>query len=250
MQVILTPIFLLALTCNMLAEVPSKEERDAIMECRTRLRERVKPTAGNMQLLAYSAEMEQIAEKVVRGCGAYISDFSKKFQNVGIITPFFGDQKPQYQGVLCEIDSNNYDFKDDHCFGGCLEYKQMIWAASTEVGCAIHQCPPEQSNLRPFYEMACIYSPGDVMLEGRPYTEGTSCSKCPQGYGCRRKQCYANPILPITLRLRQTKIPTPLLQTEIVTNVPQEDAARTSSSTLISVVLVVLPSLLILNTLY
>uniref|UniRef100_A0A5K3F154 SCP domain-containing protein n=2 Tax=Mesocestoides corti TaxID=53468 RepID=A0A5K3F154_MESCO len=250
MRVMLKSIFLLALTCSMLAEFPSKEERDAIIECHTILRERVKPTASNMQLLTYSTKMEQLAHEFVSSCEDHIQDFSKKFQNVGIITPYFGDQKPPYQDVLCDVDSSTYNFEQDHCFGSCYDYKQMVWAASTEVGCAIHQCPPDNSDLRPFYDMACVYSPGEMTLVGRPYKEGPSCSNCPQGYGCHRKQCYAKPSPPITSTLPQTTTPSTFHPTEITTTMPQYDAATTSISSLISVVPIILPFLLILHVLH
>uniref|UniRef100_A0A5K3FEZ5 SCP domain-containing protein n=1 Tax=Mesocestoides corti TaxID=53468 RepID=A0A5K3FEZ5_MESCO len=156
----LKPIFLFALSCTVLAEVPSEEERDEIIYCHTILRERVKPTASNMHLLTYSAKLEQLADEFVSACGVPSADFSKKLKNLGYIFPLSGDQKHQYHDVLCHVKSNNYNYKYDNCTGGCFDYKQMVWAASTEVGCAIHRCPPNHVHIRPFYEMRCLYSPG------------------------------------------------------------------------------------------
>uniref|UniRef100_A0A5K3EXX4 SCP domain-containing protein n=1 Tax=Mesocestoides corti TaxID=53468 RepID=A0A5K3EXX4_MESCO len=53
-------IFLLALSWRVLAEVPSEEDRKTIMECHTKLREEVKPTASNMQLMMVRAKSTQV----------------------------------------------------------------------------------------------------------------------------------------------------------------------------------------------
>uniref|UniRef100_A0A5K3FTA8 Uncharacterized protein n=1 Tax=Mesocestoides corti TaxID=53468 RepID=A0A5K3FTA8_MESCO len=49
-------VLILALTWFVVAEVPSDEERKQIVECHTKLREEVQPTAGNMQLMVRSCE--------------------------------------------------------------------------------------------------------------------------------------------------------------------------------------------------
>uniref|UniRef100_A0A5K3FXT3 SCP domain-containing protein n=1 Tax=Mesocestoides corti TaxID=53468 RepID=A0A5K3FXT3_MESCO len=66
----------------------------------------------------------------------------------------------------------------------------MVWATTTEVGCSIRKCSEE-------YYLMCIYRPGNDTLLGRPYEEGASCSKCPEGYGCYRNQCSVD-ALPVT----------------------------------------------------
>uniref|UniRef100_A0A5K3FXV9 SCP domain-containing protein n=1 Tax=Mesocestoides corti TaxID=53468 RepID=A0A5K3FXV9_MESCO len=124
MQAKMNPLLLFALMCSVVADVPSEEERRAIMECHTKLREGVQPTASNMQLLNYSREMEHLAEKFVNGCNPVFPSTNPEYANAGYIQPSSSDQKLKYQDVLCEIDNSTYDYRNNTCHGSCYEYKQ------------------------------------------------------------------------------------------------------------------------------
>ncbi|VDD80244.1 unnamed protein product [Mesocestoides corti] len=66
---------------------------------------------------------------------------------------------------------------------------QMVWATSTQVGCAANKCPDRSNGSKFTYVMICIYTPG---VQERPYEDGSSCSRCPDNYGCDRNQCFKN----------------------------------------------------------
>uniref|UniRef100_A0A5K3FT70 SCP domain-containing protein n=1 Tax=Mesocestoides corti TaxID=53468 RepID=A0A5K3FT70_MESCO len=106
----------LILTWHVSAEVPTDEERKAILECHTKLRENVNPPASNMMLM-------------------------------------------------------------------------MVWAASTQFGCALKNCPSRNDVSKSMYTLVCIYKPSDRLVAARPYERGKSCSQCLDGYGCLRNQC-------------------------------------------------------------
>uniref|UniRef100_A0A5K3FBZ1 SCP domain-containing protein n=1 Tax=Mesocestoides corti TaxID=53468 RepID=A0A5K3FBZ1_MESCO len=179
---------LLILTWYVLAEVPTDEERKAILECHTKLRENVNPPASNMMLLNYSIEMENLAVKYIADC--------QPPSNRG---PFNGTsellmnelrEKSQYVQELCKVNGNGYDYDENSCNGACLSYNQMVWAASTQFGCALKNCPTDGDVSKSSYTLVCIYKPGDESEDERPYVSGDSCSRCPDGYGCQRNQCY------------------------------------------------------------
>uniref|UniRef100_A0A5K3G310 SCP domain-containing protein n=1 Tax=Mesocestoides corti TaxID=53468 RepID=A0A5K3G310_MESCO len=190
------------------------------MECHAKLRESVTPTASNMQLMTYSSEMEKLAESLVATCSP-TTPFpitSPQYEGAGSIYAFLTRERRDYHDLLCTVDASAYSYANDTCASDCQDYKHMVWAKSTQVGCASRRCLRAVGNLPSLYAMACVYKPSAIRLKGRPYEEGVSCSKCPDGYRCNRNQCDA-------------KIPSPAKTTS--------GAAKTSSlAMLLSAVLV------------
>uniref|UniRef100_A0A5K3FCG4 SCP domain-containing protein n=2 Tax=Mesocestoides corti TaxID=53468 RepID=A0A5K3FCG4_MESCO len=178
--------------CDALAKVPSQTERNEILECHTMLRENVKPTASNMQFLSYSVEMEKLADEFVNKCSPVFPGSDPRYKNLGYIQLPFTTTEQQYKEALCTVNGSSYIYENESCPDDCLAYVQMVWAESTEVGCAKHHCNLLKNSTRIYYMMACIYKPGDPKLQTKPYIEGPSCSNCTRGYGCYRNQCRAN----------------------------------------------------------
>uniref|UniRef100_A0A5K3FPG8 Secreted protein n=1 Tax=Mesocestoides corti TaxID=53468 RepID=A0A5K3FPG8_MESCO len=80
---------LLMLTWHVLAEVPTDEDRKAIVECHTKLCEHVDPPASNMFLVIYLIEMENFAVKFFAAC-----------RPLSTREPFQGTIKLLMQGLL------------------------------------------------------------------------------------------------------------------------------------------------------
>uniref|UniRef100_A0A5K3FKQ5 SCP domain-containing protein n=1 Tax=Mesocestoides corti TaxID=53468 RepID=A0A5K3FKQ5_MESCO len=182
-------IGLLMLTLNVLSEVPSEEERAAIVECHTNLRERVEPSASNMQLMSYSFELEKLAQQLYPVCAADFNESDPKYQNVGIIELTSANDKPRFRD-LCKVNSSAYNYDKDKCSGHCINYLQAIWAQTKQIGCALGQCKNMYDPSKLEYYITCIYKPSLLVLNPRPYESGPSCSKCPEGSACHRRQCY------------------------------------------------------------
>ncbi|VDM26368.1 unnamed protein product [Hydatigera taeniaeformis] len=69
-------------------------------------------------------------------------------------------------------------------------HKQMIWATSDQLGCAMRRCDGLRSDWgNPQYLSVCQYKPDGNLRGQKPYEYGRSCSKCPEGYFCLRNQC-------------------------------------------------------------
>lgn len=58
----------------------------------------------------------------------------------------------------------SYDYESNTCTGVCGHYTQVVWADTTALGCAAHQCP----GLTFGYTIVCDYAPGGN-VGGRPY---------------------------------------------------------------------------------
>uniref|UniRef100_A0A5K3FUL7 SCP domain-containing protein n=1 Tax=Mesocestoides corti TaxID=53468 RepID=A0A5K3FUL7_MESCO len=179
---------LLILTWHVSTEVPTNEERKAIVECHTKLREHVNPPASNMMLMNYSTEMETLAVKHLADCRPPANQ--EAFQGTSELLIHELPDKSQYVQELCKVNGNDYNYEKNDCSGSCSEYYQMVWAASTQVGCALKACPSRGDASKPKYELVCIYKLSDNSVAERPYESGRSCSRCPDGYGCQRNQCY------------------------------------------------------------
>uniref|UniRef100_A0A5K3FR91 SCP domain-containing protein n=1 Tax=Mesocestoides corti TaxID=53468 RepID=A0A5K3FR91_MESCO len=187
-------IYLLVLSWCVLAKVPSREERITIVECHAKLREEVEPPASNMQLMSYSTKMEKLAQDLFLHCDSGYPEFDPKYQDVGIVELTSENETPRYRD-LCKVNGTTYSYNEDRCTGDCLSYLRMVWAASTEVGCATGRCANKADPAERDDFIICTYKPSVLRFNARPYARGTSCTRCPTGYGCYRNQCRKDSLI-------------------------------------------------------
>uniref|UniRef100_A0A5K3FM85 SCP domain-containing protein n=1 Tax=Mesocestoides corti TaxID=53468 RepID=A0A5K3FM85_MESCO len=117
-------IFLLLLPAlHVLAKVPSDEEHTTIIECHTKLREHVKPTASNMQLMNYSIELEKLAQEYASACEPTYPESNGRYADVGFSVMLSQERRFKYDD-LCYINNSYYDFDKDACDHYCDNYKQ------------------------------------------------------------------------------------------------------------------------------
>ena len=57
-----------------------------------------------------------------------------------------------------------YDYDSNTCSDVCGHYTQQVWAATTDIGCAIQACAGDSE-----YIVACNYGPGGNYVGQRPY---------------------------------------------------------------------------------
>ncbi|VDD76757.1 unnamed protein product [Mesocestoides corti] len=139
-------------------------------------------------------EMERLAYEWVRRCEFEHPDrnvhtqYKGIGQNLAIMTIGSPDWLRMAQGWYNEI--KDYDYASDRCRGVCGHYTQMIWAKTTEVGCAAQRCDSTMPSWNPpVYLLACQYKPSGNWNGQKPYESGRSCSGCPEGSVCHRNQC-------------------------------------------------------------
>uniref|UniRef100_A0A5K3FQC3 SCP domain-containing protein n=1 Tax=Mesocestoides corti TaxID=53468 RepID=A0A5K3FQC3_MESCO len=205
-------LILVAMTWCVLADAPSEEERNRLMECHTKLREEVQPTASNMQLLSYSLDLQKLAEEFVALCQPTFpsAEFNPQYQNVGYVVYSEEVNKATISNKFCNVTKGSYDYATNDCEDNCFDYIQMVWANSTQVGCATHTCT--SSSAKQYTLFACLYKPSLRILTDRPYEGGNICSKCPNGYGCHRNQCdKSSPPLTSTTSISAILSPTDIL---------------------------------------
>uniref|UniRef100_A0A5K3EPF1 SCP domain-containing protein n=1 Tax=Mesocestoides corti TaxID=53468 RepID=A0A5K3EPF1_MESCO len=184
---------LLVLVCVM-AQRPSDEERKSITEFHTRVRESVYPYATNMQMMTYSKKMEDLALEWITHCDTAQPDPTTypQFRGTTMNIMAVDGTQPVMINAARKWDSekSNYSFYVDNCRGIFHHYKKMVWATSTELGCAMKRCKQLNGNLKtPVYIVGCAYKSPDYNPYLRPYIQGRSCGRCPRGSKCLRNQC-------------------------------------------------------------
>uniref|UniRef100_A0A5K3G076 SCP domain-containing protein n=1 Tax=Mesocestoides corti TaxID=53468 RepID=A0A5K3G076_MESCO len=144
---------------------------------------------------SYSTKAEELAVRALNICDTEKVEADPLFNNVGAFVVALPSRTLQY-GELCNVAKFQYDLEPAKCSPDCHNYKQIVFAASTGVGCAIGACKTNNLANVPLNVMVCIYNPGVLRITQPPYESGSACSNCPNGYECYRKQCRK--ILPTT----------------------------------------------------
>ncbi|TWW68125.1 C-type lectin domain family 18 member A [Takifugu flavidus] len=158
-----------------------------------RLRSRVVPTAANMQKMEWNESLASLAKERASTCNSAPPAPNASFDgHVGWNTNRSAFGVSSFSDVLAEWFEEGQSFL--HLSGKCKEgatcqhYTQLVWATSSQVGCASHLCPGEGG----LWEMfVCAYFPGgNWEVKGQlvaPYKAGLSCSLCTSSMsGCFR----------------------------------------------------------------
>ncbi|KAL5102803.1 Cysteine-rich secretory protein LCCL domain-containing 2 [Taenia crassiceps] len=195
----LRKLLVITLIAVVTGQPPTDVERAQILEAHLRLRETVCPPASDMLLMEYSNELEQYADYWASHCRFEHPDtrILPHYSDLGQSLAVFGSVKPSFTEAVCgyALEKSNYYYQNNTCNGSCDRYKRMIWASSNQLGCAMRQCDgirPEWDN--PQYLSVCQYRPKGNKQGKRPYRQGRSCSKCPEGHSCYRNQCIKGAI--------------------------------------------------------
>lgn len=70
-------------------------------------------------------------------------------------------------------EANWYNYEQNTCAPGrvCTEYTQIVWRATTQVGCAVRLCEKNSpfSNVTQWHLWVCFYTPAGNQEDQRPY---------------------------------------------------------------------------------
>uniref|UniRef100_A0A5K3FQ50 SCP domain-containing protein n=1 Tax=Mesocestoides corti TaxID=53468 RepID=A0A5K3FQ50_MESCO len=225
-----TLLHLLLLLWCAAAQVPLQNELFEIQAYHRKLREDVQPTASNMLLMSYSFELERLAQEWLEHCTLVqpnTTTYPHYNNTASFLIPVNAD-KPTYPQMLRFLHTQKsiYTFENDTCKGYCGDYKQVTWASSVAVGCAMKTCRKvSDKSSSPHVFAMCLYKPARRTSLERPYKAGPSCSMCPHGHICYRNQCQREARGPPLTRQNETNV---------------ELGSPTSASTMISALAILL----------
>ncbi|VDM24454.1 unnamed protein product [Hydatigera taeniaeformis] len=172
-------LFHIALVTS-LSEALSSEDREMLTFLHVSARLSVKPPAINMHPLLWSTELENLArtwaEKCLWGFPDPTIPDEKPLLYVGINVAMIstdelqGDKAPlppvSILFNLWYVNTQNYDYELNICKGGyCSQYRQIIWAATEQLGCERAICGKGAKR----HVLVCCYYPPGNYSELRPY---------------------------------------------------------------------------------
>ncbi|NWI13200.1 GLIP1 protein, partial [Crypturellus soui] len=160
---------------------------DECVSTHNRFRSKVIPAASNMLYMSWDPDLAKTAKAWAKKCifkhNIYLKEPGKahpKFTPVGENLWTGSFQSFAAKGAITswynEVD--DYTYETNSCRGMCGHYRQIVWATSYKVGCAVHFCPSvtgfSGTNAAHFI---CNYGPAGNYPR-RPYETGAACSKC------------------------------------------------------------------------
>ncbi|XP_075966310.1 C-type lectin domain family 18 member A-like [Anarhichas minor] len=169
------------------------KEHSQIVGQHNRLRSRVKPMAANMQKMEWNEKLALLAKKRAASC---LTDpppqHASSFSHIGWNTHLSADGVTSFSDAIHSWFEEGKDFL--YLSGQCREnatcqhYTQLVWATSSNVGCASQLCLREGDVSEMF---VCAYYPGgNWEVNGwlvMPYKTGLYCSLCTSSMsGCFR----------------------------------------------------------------
>nr|XP_055045325.1 peptidase inhibitor 16-like isoform X2 [Misgurnus anguillicaudatus] len=160
----------------------TEQQASDIVDIHNELRSQVQPSAAFMQKVVWNEAVRLVAESYAAKC---IWDHNPALPNLTMGENLYVTTGPLNitKAMLKWFEENrDYDFDSNFCNEGkmCGHYTQMVWATSTQIGCAAHLCGTiEGLDYKNATLLVCDYYPRGNYEAQRPYEQGKSCSKCP-----------------------------------------------------------------------
>ncbi|NWZ92708.1 PI16 inhibitor, partial [Nesospiza acunhae] len=192
------PPILLVLSVLELSWCLSDEEKKIILDEHNKYRSQVSPPAQAMMKMTWDTDLEVDAQRQVEKCiwgqnggpGRFNLFATASTLDVKLAIEEWNRERKFYNLTTSEcVPVHSSD-----------NYVQVIWAATTRVGCGSNYCEKingmETENM---HLLVCNYYPPSNIKEKKAYREGSSCKMCPRGAVCVKNLCgeifYSNFIL-------------------------------------------------------
>ena len=169
------------------------EERDEILDLHNNYRRWVQPEAANMEIMQWSSCLEQVAYEYLKTCPGFNhnSGRSTDAQALGCKeSNYVGENLYWSSGSITNSsvpveawykEYSDYDISTVSCSSVCGHYTQVVWATSYLVGCSKYDATANcQSNSGTYF--ICNYAPGGNINSAAPYSTGSQCSQCKDGF--------------------------------------------------------------------
>lgn len=157
------------------------EEKTLLLDLHNAGRRNPSPPAADMKKLVWDESIAQAAQAYADTCPSYHSS-----TNYGENLAWGWPSRTAQNAMIGWYDEEKvlYNFVNNTCSGVCGHYTQVVWAATSKVGCGKKFC----SSFVRFLEYGsghvyvCQYSTAGNVNQNRPYIPGTPCSHCPAGF--------------------------------------------------------------------
>ncbi|NWT29711.1 PI16 inhibitor, partial [Cardinalis cardinalis] len=182
------PPVLLVLSVLELSWCLSDEEKKIILDEHNIYRSQVSPPAQAMMKMTWDTDLEVDAQKHAEKC-IWAQNGGPGRLNL-FATPSTLDVKLAIEEWNSERKFYNLTTSECVPVQSCDNYVQVIWAATTRVGCGSNYCEKingmEAENM---HLLVCHYYPPSNIKEKKAYREGPSCKMCPRGTVCVDNLC-------------------------------------------------------------
>jgi pathogenesis-related protein 1 len=162
-------VVLLAAACG--PELSAQDQ--AMLDAHNQVRASAQPAPSPaLPPLHWSEDATATAREWANGCTfSHNPGLGDLGENIGAFYPV-GSGTPQSVVQSWAAEAQNYDYATDTCSSACGHYTQLVWRATTAVGCARATCTGASSpfgNNQNWEFWVCDYDPGGNILGQKPY---------------------------------------------------------------------------------
>ncbi|XP_061085467.1 GLIPR1-like protein 1 [Conger conger] len=175
---------------------------DSCVKAHNGHRAKVKPPSSDMLYMTWDKALAESAWAWARSCkfshNPFLSMARKLHPNFHPVGEnlWVGDPGPGFSAETAvqkwADEVNDFDYSNLTCRPKkmCGHYKQVVWAKSYKVGCAVHICPNgvEEFSKKKSAIFVCNYGNAGNFKDVHPYRPGAACSEC-AGDQCEKGLC-------------------------------------------------------------